>query len=329
MEEALILENRHGESVWLGAYGASIMRVQSRDRSGNLGDVVLGFDDPARYRDGHPHFGSTAGRVANRIANARFTLDGVVVALDRNDGAHHLHGGRGGFAFKRWEVERLPGAVRFAVESPDGDSGYPGVLHLETTYHFDDSASLRIDFEARAEQLTVVAPTSHAYWNLRDGGRGSVLDHELRLYAERMTPADDDGIPTGELQPVAGTPFDFSVATPLGRSIDRVDQRGGYDHNFVVDGSPGQLRPAARLSDPTSGRVLTVSTTFPGLQLYTGNGLDGSIEGREGVRYGRRSGVCLEAQFFPDSPNQPGFPSVRLEPGTVARQTTIYSLSAS
>ncbi len=323
-----MLANRHGESVWLSAWGASIMRVRVRDRDGELGDVALGFDDPERYREPHPHFGSTAGRVANRIAGASFEHEGRTIRLAANDGAHHLHGAADGYAFRRFEASVGPDGVAFRLESPDGDGGMPGALTLTVRYAFDDDAALRIDFEMQAHGATVAAPTNHAYWNLRDGGRSRIEAQRLRLAASAFTPGDDQGIPTGERRAVAGTPFDFRSAREIGERIAAVGERGGYDHNFVIDGAHGALRDAASLYDPASGRTLDVATTFPALQLYTGNGLDGGCVGRGGVAYGPRSGLCLEAQHFPNAVNEPSFPSPRLAAGETARQTTIYRFSA-
>ena len=322
-----MLENEHGEGVWLSPWGASIMRVRVRDRDGRIGDVALGFDDPERYREAHPHLGSTAGRVANRIAHARFEHDGRTVQLEANDGVHHLHGASAGFAFRRFEVAADAEGVRFRLESPDGDGGMPGAMTLTVRYAFDDTATLRIDFEIEARDATVAAPTNHAYWNLRDGGRSRIEDHELRLFAAHYTPGDDDGIPSGERRAVGGSPFDFRTRHRIGARIGAVAQRGGYDHNFVVDGVPGALRDAAWLHDPVSGRSLRVATTLPGLQLYTGNALDGSGVGRDGVRYGPRAGLCLEAQHFPNAVNEASFPSPRLVAGETARETIVYAFS--
>ena len=309
--------------------GASLMALEAPDREGRMGPVVLGFDDPAAYAGPHPCFGATVGRVANRIAHARFALDGESFALPANDGSHHLHGGPDGFDRRRFDAEpfREAGAdgVRFRLESPDGDQGYPGALALEVTLRLTDVAELRIDFAARCDRPTLVAPSHHAYFHLGDGGASPVLDHELAVFAEHSTPMDDAGIPDGTRAPVAGTAFDFRVPRRLGERIDAVvASRGGYDHNWQIDGETGRLRPAARLHDPASGRTMTVETTFPALQVYTGNGLDGRLAGHGGTRYARHSAVCLEAQFVPDAVNHAAFETPRLAPGERFEHTTVY-----
>ncbi len=265
------------------------------------------------------------GRFANRIAFGRFALDGRAHALDCNDGSHHLHGGADGFARRLWRGERDGDALRFRLSSEDGDQGYPGRLEAEVRYALGDDDALRIDLRARCDRATVVSLTSHAFWNLRDGGATPALDHELAIEADEYLPVDRAGIPTGELRPVRGTPFDFTRPTRLGARIAEASQaesRGGYDHCFALRGSG--LRLAARLRDPVSGRALEVETTQPGVQLYAGNFLDGSLTGHSGARYLRGHGVCLETHTFPDAPNQPHFPSARLEAGAEYAHTTIY-----
>ncbi len=288
--------------------GASLVRWRVGDA-----DVVLGFPDPSRYDAPHPYLGSIVGRFANRIAFARFALDGRAHALAPNDGAHHLHGGPDGFGRRLWRAERDGDSVRFRIESADGDQGYPGRLEAAVRYTLDCDDALRIDFRARCDRATVVSLASHAYWNLRDGGATSALDHELEIAADHYLPVDASLIPTGELRPVRGTPFDFTRPRRIAAE---------YDHCFALRGTG--LRRVARPSDPASGRTLEVETTQPGLQLYTGNFLDGSLTGHGGARYGRHHGVCLETQAFPNAPNQPAFPSARLEPGAEYAHTTIY-----
>jgi len=290
-------------------------------------DVVLGFPDPARYDAAHPYLGVIAGRFANRIAHGRFELDGRRYALPCNDGAHHLHGGADGFARRLSRAERDGNAVRFRLTSPDGDQGYPGALAVEAVYSLSDDDALRVDLRARSERATVVSLASHVYWNLRDGGGTSILDHELTLEADEYLPVDAQGIPTGEIRPVRGTSFDFTRPAPIGERIaeaERAALRGGYDHCFVLRGSG--LRHVARVFEPSSGRALEVETTQPGLQLYSGNFLDGSLTGHGGATYRRFHGLCLETQDFPDAPNRPQFPSTRLEPGTEYLRTTIYRI---
>jgi aldose 1-epimerase len=314
------LWNRRGDELVFTPRGAALARW----RVGGA-DVVLGFPDPARYDAPHPQLGSIVGRFANRIAFARFALDGREHALSANDGAHHLHGGADGFARRLWRGTRDGDALCFRLDSPDGDQGYPGRLEAEVRYALDDDA-LRIDLRARSDRATVVSLASHAYWNLRDGGATPVLDHELEIAADRYLPVDAAGIPSGEIAPVRDTPLDLTRPTRIGAHIADalLAPRGGHDHCFALRGTG--LRLAARLADPASGRVLEVETTQPGVQLYSGNFLDGSLVGHGGARYARYHGLCLETQGFPDAPNQPHFPSARLEPGAEYAHTTIYRL---
>jgi aldose 1-epimerase len=318
--DRLTLRNARGSEASFVARGAALVRLRVRGV-----DLVLGFADPERYDAPHPYLGVITGRYANRIAGAAFTLDGHGYALSRNDGAHHLHGGFEGLSWKRWQAERGDGGLRFRVSSPDGDEGYPGALEAEVTYTLDDDDALRVDLRARSDRATVVSLSSHAWWNLRDGGASSVLAHTLELDAASYLPVDPEGIPTGERRAVRGTPFDFRRATPIGARLeaaDRLERRGGYDHFYPIHGTG--LRRAARLCDPESGRALEIETTQPGVQMYSGNFLDGSLVGHGGARYGRNHGVCLETHAFPDAPNRPSFPSARLEAGAEYAQTTIY-----
>ncbi len=267
----------------------------------------------------------SSGRFANRIANGRFTLDGRTHSLARNDGAHHLHGGPQGLSHRLWSGVREDDAVRFRITSPDGDQGHPGTLEVEATYTLADDDALRIELRARADRATIVSLASHAWWNLRDGGASPILDHELWLDAEDYLPVDAAGIPTGELRSVRDTPFDFTRPVSIGARIaeaERLEHRGGYDHCFALRGDG--LRRVARLRDPETGRALEVETTQPGVQLYTGNFLDGTLVGHGGAVYRRHHGLCLETQGFPDSPNQPGFPSTKLEAGEEYAHTTVY-----
>ena len=324
MAELFTLRNARGSEASFTPHGASLVRLRVAGA-----DLVLGFSDPARYAAEHPYLGVVAGRYANRIAHARFALDGRTYALSRNDGAHHLHGGAHGLARKTWLAERVGASLRFRVTSPDGEEGYPGTLETEATYTLDDDDALHIELRARSDRATVVNLTSHAYWNLRDGGASPILDHTLWLDADAYPPVDVDGIPTGELRDVRGTPFDFTREAALGARIaeaERAEGRGGYDHCFALRGRG--LRRVARLRDPASGRALEIETTQPGVQLYTGNFLDGSLVGHGDVRYARFHGVCLETQAFPDAPNRPEFPSTRLDPGETYAQTTIYRILA-
>lgn len=325
----IVLRSDCGVEAALANVGASFMAVRAPDRAGVPGHVVLGLEAPDDYRGGHPHLGSTVGRVANRIAGARFALDGREVRLPANDGRHHLHGGPRGFSFRVWDADpfREPGVegVRFSRTSPDGEEGYPGTVRVVAEVRLFSDGALRTDLRATTDRPTVVSLTQHPYFNLCDGGAGSMLGHELRVLADRYTPTDAEGIPSGELAPVAGTPLDFRAGAPLGAALGRLrDGRGGYDHNFALDGPTGRLRPVARLRDPVSGRVLTLETTLPGLQLCTGNGLDGSQVGRGGVPYRRHAGVCLEAQLFPDAPHHAAFPSAVLHPGATWSHAIVH-----
>ncbi len=318
------LRNRRGSEASFTSRGAALVRLRVTGA-----DVVLGLSDPARYDAPHPYLGVIAGRYANRIARGHFTLDGRSYSLPCNDGEHHLHGGPEGLARKLWRGERIGDSVRFTIASPDGDQGYPGTLEARVSYTLADDDALRIELRARSDRATVVNLANHSYWNLRDAGASSILEHELWLDADAVLPVDAAGIPTGEIRPVRGTVFDFTSPAPIGARIaeaERVGLRGGYDHCFALRGAG--LRRVARLRDPESGRVLEVETTQPGLQLYTGNFLDGSLIGHGGAVYRRYHGVCLEAQAFPDAPNHPSFPSTRLEPGAEYAHTTIYRVSS-
>lgn len=311
------------------SFGATLASLRVPAADGSIGEVLLGFDHLAGYTGPHPHFGGTIGRYANRIACGRFHLGTAEHRLARNDGEHHLHGGARGFDRRHWEARAMPDAngVSLSLVSDDGDEGYPGRLEVSVDYTLDDGA-LAIDYRARTDRPTVVNLTNHAYFNLRDGGAGDVLDHELWIAADAYTPTDGDGIPTGELVPVAGTPLDFREPRRIGeRLADLAGLRGGYDHNYAVAGPAGEFRTVARVYEARSERTLTVSTTQPGLQLYSGNELDGSVRGRGAVAYRRWHGLCLETQHFPDSPNRPAFPSAVLQPDERYRHTTVYAFS--
>lgn len=329
----ILLRNAHGLEAEVLPFGATLARLRAPDRDGRLGDVVLSLADRADYRGGHPHVGATVGRYANRIGGASYVLDGRRYPLPANDGPHHLHGGPHGLSRRPWRVlERFAVAggagVTLAIESPDGDEGHPGAVAITARYALGGDDALRLDYHATSDAPTVLSLAHHAYFHLDDGGRSPVLDHVLWLRASRYLPVDDRGLPTGAIEPVAGTPFDFTTPRALGERIAAlVPSRGGYDHNFVLD-APGDLAaPAARLVGPRSGRVLALHTTQPGLQLYTGNFLGGDLRCRDGVRPGRWGAVCLETQAFPDAPNQPRFPSARLDPGHPYHHTTVYALS--
>lgn len=331
------LSNGKGMEVDIGNLGGAVVSLKVPDARGDLADVVLGFDSLREYQENPPHFGVIIGRYANRIARAKFTLDGREYHLAKNHGENHLHGGNQGFDKRLWaaqevEFETGPGLKLFYV-SEDGEEGYPGRLAVTVTYRLTDANDLRIDYYAVTDKKTVINLTNHSYFNLSGAGTGSVLRHELEVDADVFTPVQDAGaIPTGEIRSVEGTPFDFRNPMPLGVRIESDDDQmrygAGYDHNYVLRNADGVLGPAARVYDPASGRVLEVATTEPGVQLYSANHLDGSLSGKSGVHYGKREAFCLETQHFPDSPNQPDFPSTILEPGEEFTSATIYKFSA-
>lgn len=328
-------ENRLGHRVRWISRGATLVAWQVPDRHGAVADIVLGFDDETGYASSdNPHFGCTTGRYANRIAGGKFILDGKTYELALNNGPNHLHGGPDcGLDKVEWQGESFQNdqgsGVRFHYLSPDGEEGYPGNLDVKVVYTLDRNGALRIDYEATTDRPTHVNLTNHAYFNLAGHGSPTALNHVLRLHASRYTPKDATGIPTGEIADVAGTPFDFRQATPLGARIGQLagNDAGGYDHNFVLDGALGEFRWIAELSEPESGRTLNVYTDQPGVQLYTANFLKGQ-RGKGGAVYAGHSAVCLETQRFPDSPNKPHFPSTLLQPGETYRHTCIYACPA-
>jgi aldose 1-epimerase len=329
------LSNPAGMRVQITNYGGIVTSLLVPDRNGWLGDLVLGFDRIDGYLEKHPYFGAICGRYANRIADGRFTLAGVEYALARNDGRNHLHGGVLGFDKMVWEATELApmsgAALRLEYSSPAGDEGYPGNLDVVVTYTLTDANELRIDYLATSDAETVLNLSHHGYFNLADGGKNDVSGHEVTIEAARFLPIDAALIPTGELRDVRGTPMDFTRATAIGARIDAAHEQllhgRGYDHTWVVNGAPGQLRLAARVFEPSSGRVMEVLTTEPGVQFYTGNFLDGTLTGKGGAVYRRRHGLCLECQHFPDSPNKPQFPSTVIKPGEQYTQTTVYRFS--
>jgi aldose 1-epimerase len=328
-----VLTNAKGVTAKVMTYGAILTELHAPDRDGKPDDVVLGFDDLGGYLAGHPYFGATVGRVANRIARGRFTLDGKEYRLAVNNGPNALHGGRKGFDKVVWEAEKAEAkdgvAVRFRYRSPDGEEGYPGTLSVAVTYTLTDDNALRLDYTATTDKPTPVNLTNHSYFNLAGPRAGDVLGHELMLAADKYTPVDDTLIPTGEVRPVRGTPLDFTTPATIGSRIDQLKgEPGGYDHNFVLRGGGKQPALAARVREPKTGRVLEMFTTEPGVQFYTGNFLDGTVKGKGGVVYRKHAGFCLEAQHYPDSVNHPDFPSTILKPGQTYTQTTVYQFSA-
>jgi aldose 1-epimerase len=334
--ERFTLANRQGLRVELLSYGGILRAIWAPDRHGELANVTLGFADFAGYLKNEPFFGCIAGRYANRIANGRFAIDGETYQLATNDGQNHLHGGVRGFDKRVWDAEEAregdAAGVRLTRVSPDGEEGYPGTLNVAVTYLLDDENRLRIDYRAETDRPTIVNLTNHTYWNLAGEGSGTIENHALWLAASRYTPVDAALTPTGELAPVAGTPFDFTTPAPIGARIreghPQLLMGRGYDHNVVLDRAPGDasLMEAARLHDPKSGRTLAVWTTEPGVQFYSGGFLDGTFAGTSGRAYRQGDGIALETQHFPDSPNQPGFPSTVLRPGEVYRSTTVFAL---
>jgi aldose 1-epimerase len=320
-------------TVKVMTYGAIITSIETPDRDGEFDDVVLGFDDLNGYLGAHPYFGATVGRVANRIANGKFTLDGKEYKLATNNGPNALHGGLKGFDKVVWKAEELESgdgpSVRMSYVSPDGEEGYPGNLSVSVLFTVTADDKLVLKYTAETDKATPVNLSNHSYFNLGGSKRGgSIRDHEVTLYAGNYTPVDKTLIPTGEIAPVAGTPFDLRKPAALGPLIDRLDNDPqGFDHNFVLDKAKGEMGLAARVYDPKSGRVMEVSTTEPGVQFYTGNFLDGTNKGKAGVDYKRHQALCLETQHFPDSINQPNFPSTVLEPGEKYTQTTVFAFS--
>ena len=327
------LTNAHGVVVKAMTYGGIVTAIETPDRAGRLGDIVLGYDSLAGYLKATPYFGAIIGRYGNRIGHAQFTLDGTTYRLPANDGPNTLHGGTVGFDKVVWDAEPFwtdsGVGVAFTHTSPDGDQGFPGKLEVRVTYTLTSTNELVVDYHATTDKATPVNLTQHSYFNLAGDGAGDVLGHVLWLGASRYTPVDSGLIPTGALAPVAGTPFDFTTATAIGARIAQDDEqlkRGrGYDHNFVLDRTGPGLVHAARAVEPTTGRTLDVFTTEPGIQFYSGNFLDGSITGKAGHVYRHRNGFCLETQHFPDSPNQPGFPSTILRPGAEYTSRTVFS----
>lgn len=311
------------------AYGAKLVSIRTPDRAGKMADVVLGFNNLQDYlRVPNPHFGSVVGRFGNRIAHGKFSIDGKTYQIPLNNGPNALHGGPVGFDQYVWQAQEVPDGVEFTHVSPDGDMGFPGTLTAKVRYTLAGN-TLRIDYSATTDKPTIVNLTNHAYFNLHGDDAGNILDMQVELNADRFTPVNANLIPTGELAPVAGTPLDFrkpeAIGARIGADYEQLKLAGGYDHNFVVNGEPGTLRVAAIVTDPVSGRRMTVETTEPGVQFYSGNFLDGSFTGRYGTKYEKRTGFCLETQHFPDSPNHANFPSTVLRPGETMHSTTTFA----
>jgi aldose 1-epimerase len=327
------LTNKNGLEARITNYGGIVVSLKAPDRHGAMADVVLGFDSFAGYlANPGPHFGALIGRYGNRIGGARFVLNDVEYKLAKNNGENSLHGGPRGFDKVVWTPRELTdGGLELTYLSKDGEEGYPGNLKAVVTYRLTDANELRIDYAATTDKDTVLNLTNHSYFNLKGAGNDDILGHLVTLNADRYTPVDAGLIPTGELRTVSGTPFDFRKATAVGARIETNDEQlrlgKGYDHNWVLNKNGAGPALAARVEEPSSGRVLEVLTDQPGVQFYTSNNLDGSIQGKGGKAYGRRGALCLETQHFPDSPNKPNFPSTVLKPGRQFNSTTIYRLS--
>ena len=329
--EGFTLRNAHGLELHAITYGGIITSLKTPDRNGQMADIVLGFDSLAGYVRGTPYFGAIIGRYGNRIARGQFTLDGQTYKLATNNGQNHLHGGNRGFDKVVWHGEPFESdsavGVVFTYTSADGEEGYPGKLDAKVTYTLTDNDDLVVDYYAVTDKATPVNLTQHSYFNLT-GGSGDILGHLLTLNASSYTPVDSTLIPTGEVAPVAGTPFDFRQPVAIGARINQDDpqiRKGpGYDHNFVLDRSGSGLTQAARVTEPTSGRTIDITTTEPAIQFYSGNFLDGTITGKNGTVYKHRTGFCLETQHYPDSPNHPQFPSTILHPGEAYRSQTVF-----
>ncbi len=334
--ELFTLTNANGVEMQVTNYGGIITSLKVPDREGRLADVVLGYDSLAGYLRTTPYFGALVGRYGNRIRNAKFTLDGQTYTLAANNGPNNLHGGVKGFDKVVWQAEPFQDArgqgLVFTYTSPDGEEGFPGTLQARVTYTLTDSNEVIFEYHATTDKATPVNLTQHTYFNLNGAGSGDILGHEIMLNAPSFTPVDETLIPTGEIKSVEGTPFDFRTPMRIGARINQTDDQqiafgGGYDHNFVLADTSRALKQAARVAAPESGRVMEVFTTEPGVQFYSGNFLDGSITGKGGSVYQKRAGFCLETQHFPDSPNQPGFPSTILRPGQDYNSRTVFKFS--
>lgn len=329
------LKNSQGMTVQITNYGGKIVSILVPDRNGQLGDVVLGYETISGYISGIASLGATMGRYANRIAHAQFTLNDSTYYLDKNNGEHSIHGGNKGFRFQVWDARQIDDhTLELSYFSEDDEGGYPGNLQVKVVYSVTEDNEFKLEYSAETDKPTVINLTSHAFFNLAGEGSGDVLDHLLYVNADQYTPVDPTAIPTGELRDVAGTPFDFTTTTSIGARIDENNEQlgfvGGYDHNFVLNKNPDELALTATLSEPTTGRVMEVFTTEPGLQVYTANSLTGKdTHIGKGHSYGPRSAVCLETQHFPDSPHHPNFPSTLLMPEEEYHSVTIYKFSTS
>lgn len=326
--DRITLTNAAGASAGLITYGATLTSLTTPDRNGRFGDVVLGFDNLEQYENESPYFGATIGRVGNRIAKGLFAVDGVPYAVAVNDGLNHLHGGFRGYDKRVWQVDAAMTsdgpAAKFTLFDPDGAEGYPGDVDVTVIFTLTAANGIKIQYLAHTDQPTPINLTNHTYWNLKDAGATDVLSHRVQIEADAYVPVDSTLIPTGQILPVEGTPIDFRAAKPLGRDIEAM---GGYDHNLALRNQSGAFARAVEVTEETSGRRMEVWTTQPGVQLYSGNFLDGSVKGKGGVAYGKHHALCLETQHYPDSINHADFPDAVLRPHAVYRQVTEYRFS--
>ena len=330
------LINSKGTRIKVLNYGAKIMSIQTLDRKDEIGEIILGYDTPKEYLKGNPYFGATIGRCANRISNAKFSIGCKVYRLEQNQGEDHLHGGTGGFHQVFWELGKVKKeadkqSLTLSYISADMEEGYPGELTVFLTYTLNNDNELIIDYMAESSKSTIVNLSHHSFFNLKDGGKCSIENHSIKIHADKYTPVSEKVIPTGEIRSVAGTPFDFYHFHEIGERIEEDYKQliygSGYDHNYVLNKKNNELSLAAEVYEKESGRTLEVYTTEPGLQFYTGNFLDGSNVGIDGVSYKKRSAFCLEAQHFPDAPNHFNFPSIVINPGEKYTQKTIYKFN--
>jgi aldose 1-epimerase len=333
--ELYTLTNSNGASMSVTNYGGIITELKMPDKNGKISDIVLGYDKVEDYIRETPYFGATIGRYGNRIANGKFSLGQEEYTLAKNNDPNHLHGGVNGFDKVVWDLEPFQKENELGVImkylSKDGEEGYPGNLDVTVTYTLNNANELIVDYLATTDRPTICNLTNHTYFNLKDAGASSILDHELQIIADRYTPIDPTSIPLGEIAPVKDTPFDFTTGKKIGRDIyeenEQLKNGIGYDHNFVLNGKKGAMRLAAKVYEETSGRVLEIFTEEPGIQFYCGNFLDGSLTGKNGTIYNQRNGFCLETQHYPDSPNQPNWPSTILNPGETYKTSTVHKFS--
>lgn len=329
------LTNDNNITVQVTNYGCIITSIKTPDRKGIIGDIALGFNSLDEYVKDSPYFGCMTGRYANRITKGKFTLNGKEYTLAQNTGENHLHGGLTGFDKVLWDAEEVIAkdsvGIIFKYTSSDGEEGYPGALSTTLTYTLTNKNEIRMDYEATTDKPTILNLTNHTYFNLAGEGSGTILNHLMMLNADKITPVDATLIPTGDLRDVSNTPMDFRTPTAIGARVnddyDQLTFANGYDHNYIVNGKPGTLRLAAIVSEQTTGRKMEVLTTQPGIQLYIGNFLDGTLTGKNNKAYNKRDGFCLETQHFPDSPNKPAFPSTVLNPGETYKESTVFKFS--